>query len=433
MESIRIRRTGRHVPGEIRVPGDKSMSHRAAILASLSNGRCGITGFLPSGDCLATLEGMRALGADIRFSGGDKTSLEIAGHGLALSQPEGPIDCGNSGTMMRLFAGLLAPQPFSSRLIGDDSLSGRPMNRIIKPLSEMGAEIEAQGEAEGCAPLLIRGRELRPITYQMPVASAQVKSAVLLAGLFTAGKTTVLEPVPTRDHTERMMGAFLVKTLREGKAVSVYGGQTPESRDFYVPGDLSSAAFWLVAGAASPKGDELSIPGVGLNDTRAGVLGVLIRMGARVCDHVEELDQGEPYGTVSVRGGELRGIVIEGKDIPNVIDELPVLAVAGALADGVTVIRDASELRVKESDRITCVAENLRRMGVNVREFEDGMEIEGGAKLRGAVIPSYGDHRIAMAFAIAGLFAEGETVVEDTACVGTSYPGFVRDLEKWMA
>jgi len=275
---------------------------------------------------------------------------------------------------------------------------------------------------------VITGSKLTGITYEMPVASAQVKSAILLAGLLAEGKTTVIEPAPSRDHTERMLKYFLVRTMREGNAISTYGGQVPESRDFVVPGDISSAAFWLVAAAAQPN-SRLLVEKVGLNPTRTGILGVLIRMGARVREVVDDLDQGEHCGTIDIKGSYLTGTEIKGDEIANVIDEIPILAVAGALAEGKTIIRDAKELRVKETDRIAAVAGNLRAMGVEVEEFEDGMAITGGMPLKGARLKSFGDHRIAMAFAVAGLFAKGETIIEGVECVATSYPGFQTTLE----
>jgi 3-phosphoshikimate 1-carboxyvinyltransferase len=271
---------------------------------------------------------------------------------------------------------------------------------------------------------------LKPIYYKLPVASAQVKSAVLLAGMFAQGKTTVVEPVATRNHTERLFSHFGIKWLREDDAVSVYGPQEPQARDIVVPGDISSAAFWMVAVAASP-GAQITIKNVGLNPTRTGILNVLLRMGAQVT-HSEIQSDGEPRGNIVVKGGELNATVIGGAEIPNVIDELPILAVAGALARGNTLIRDAEELRVKETDRIAAVAHNLRLMGVKVTERPDGMEIEGGAKMQGATLPCFGDHRIAMAFAIAGMFAEGTTTIEGTECISTSYPGFEHHLDLFL-
>ncbi len=416
---------------EFSVPGDKSMSHRAAILGGLSNGICTIRNFLPSEDCVNTLNAMKALGAHHEvleeLKGYGPIHLRIHGQSMKLGAPSAPIDCGNSGTGMRLLAGLLAGQEFSSELFGDASLSSRPMGRITVPLGLMGANIETRGEKSGCAPLFIHPAKLRPITYEMPVASAQVKSAVLLAGLFAEGKTTVIQPAETRDHTERMLASFRVSTRREGNAISLHGGQMPESCDFTVPGDISSAAFWLVAAAALP-GSRLLIKDVGLNPTRTAILKVLSRMGARMTEIVHQ-SEGEPIGHIEIHGAPLTATTILEQEVPNLIDEIPVIAVAAALAKGRTIIRNARELRVKETDRITTVVNGLRAMGAEVEEFDDGMEIEGGKPLRGATIDSCGDHRIAMAFAIAGLFAKGETIIRNTECVNTSYPGFSHHLQ----
>ncbi len=415
---------------EFSVPGDKSMSHRAAILGGLSKGTCLIRNFLPSEDCLCTLNAMRTLGApyDVlaELSGHGPTELRIHGQSMRLRAPSAPIDCGNSGTGMRLLAGLLAGQHFTSELFGDGSLSSRPMGRITVPLEQMGARLETRGVKPGCAPLVIHPAQLTPITYEMPVASAQVKSAVLLAGMFAIGTTTVIQPAETRDHTERMLASFQVVTRQTGNTISIDGGQIPAACDFIVPGDISSAAFWLVAAAALP-GSRLVIRDIGLNPTRTAILNVLERMGARLTTSVEHA-QGEPIGQLELHGATLTGTTLLASEIPNLIDEIPVIAVAAALATGRTVIRNARELRVKETDRITTVVQNLRAMGAVVEEFEDGMEIQGGQPLHGAQIESCGDHRIAMAFAIAGLFATGETVIRDTACINTSYPGFARHL-----
>jgi 3-phosphoshikimate 1-carboxyvinyltransferase len=409
---------------ELEVPGDKSISHRAVMLAGLSNGPCLIKGFLSSEDCLCTVGAMRSLGVQIDFI--DETTLIVHGVRRVFTAPLGDIDCGNSGTTMRLMAGILAGQPFRSRLVGDASLSKRPMKRIIDPLSQMGAKITAEGK-DGRPPLTIEGGNLEPIHFLSPVASAQVKSAVLLAGMFAKGKTSVTEPTQSRDHTERMLEYFLVRPQKQGLTVGIYGEQTPESREFQVPGDISSAAFWLVAAAAQPQ-SRLLVKNVGLNETRSGVLAVLIRMGAVIRERITS-PQAEPIGVVDIQGGVLKGTEIKGAEIANVIDELPILAVAGALAQGKTVIRDAGELRVKETDRLAAIATNLRAMGVTVTETESGLEIIGGSPLRGAKMDSFGDHRIAMAFAIAGLFADGETVITGTECVNTSYPSFYQTLE----
>jgi 3-phosphoshikimate 1-carboxyvinyltransferase len=420
------------IEAEIRVPGDKSMSHRAVLLAAMSNGTCVIRGFLPSQDCQNTVAAMRELGIPIEQP--EQTTLVIEGRRGIFTAPSRNIDCGNSGTLMRLLCGVLAAQPFETTLVGDASLSSRPMRRVIEPLTQMGCTITASG-SRGTAPLTIHGADLRPIRYELPVASAQVKSAILFASMKTPGKTTIVEPIPTRDHTERMMDYFLVRSHREkvgnGYSIAIYGHQVPESRDFTVPGDLSSAAFWLVA-AAAQEDSNLLVRDVGLNGTRTGILSVLLRMGARVREVIEDYDQVEPRGEILIQGGRLRGTVIEGGEIANVIDEIPILAVAGALAQGKTVIRDAKELRFKETDRLAAVAANLTNMGVEVVEREDGLEIYGGAPLMGASLKSYGDHRIAMAFAIAGLFADSRTVIEDTDCIATSYPGFEKQLEDFL-
>ena len=424
MESWKIEQ-GPVIRAEITVPGDKSISHRAVILAALSNGTCVLTGFLASEDCLSTMQAMRALGVEIERP--EPTTLIVHGRSRQLTAPKGEIDCGNSGTTMRLLSGVLAAQPFRTRLVGDPSLSRRPMKRVIDPLTQMGAKLQAEGP-KNAPPLVIEGGKLTPIHYTSPVASAQVKSAVLLAGLFTHGRTSVTEPSQSRNHTERMLEWFLVGPHVDDLTVSVVGEKTPESRDFHIPGDISSAAFWLVAAAAQP-GSHLLVKDVGLNETRTGILAVLVRMGAHVREIIE-VEEGEPWGAVEIQGAKLKGTVIRGKEIPNVIDELPILAVAGALAQGTTIIADAAELRVKETDRLAAIATNLRAMGVNVTETEDGLEIFGGTPLKGARLSSFGDHRIAMAFAIAGLFAEGETTIDGVECVATSYPEFHETLQR---
>jgi 3-phosphoshikimate 1-carboxyvinyltransferase len=421
------------IEAEIRVPGDKSISHRAVMLAAMSNGPCVIRGFLPSQDCQCTAEAMRALGITIEQP--EPTTLVVHGRKGEFTQPKGPIDCGNSGTLMRLLCGMAAAQPFETTLIGDQSLSTRPMQRVIEPLTQMGASIRATGP-NGTAPLIVQGGKLQPIRYQLPVASAQVKSAILLAALGASGKTTVIEPLPLRDHTERVMAYFLVQSQREevgeGFAVSVYGDQVVESRDFTVPGDISSAAFWLVA-AAAQEGSDLLIRDVGLNRTRTGILSVLLRMGAKVREVVSECEEGEPQGEIRIQGDRLHGTVIGGDEIPSLIDEIPILAVAAALAQGKTLICDAKELRVKETDRLAAIAANLTTLGVEVIELEDGLEIYGGAPLMGGRLKSFGDHRIAMAFAIAGMFTEEECVIEGTDCIATSYPGFEEQLQSFLS
>ena len=426
---FRVKRAPR-IEAEITVPGDKSISHRAAIIAALSNGPCTLHGFLSSEDCMHTVNALRALG--IQIDQPEPDVLVVHGKKRLLTPPKEEIDCGNSGTTMRLLAGLLAGQTFESRLVGDASLSRRPMDRVIAPLRQMGADIVAEGP-EQTPPLRIRGGSLRGIHYTSPIASAQVKSAVLLAGLFAKGKTTVDEPFTSRNHTELLFNYFLVRTAKDGDGgISVFGDQIPESRDFTIPGDISSAAFWLVAAASQPGG-HLLVRDIGLNDTRTALLGVVVRMGAQVREAVEDVEQLEHRGIVEITGAPLKGTVIQGKEVPQLIDELPALAVAGALATGTTIIRHAQELRVKETDRIAAIAHNLRIMGAQVIEMNDGLEIHGPAPLRGARVASFGDHRIAMAFAVAGLFAEGETTVQDVECVRESYPGFEAALEEFMS
>jgi len=425
---FRVKRAPR-IEAEITVPGDKSISHRAVIISALSNGVCVLRGFLPSDDCLRTVQALRALGIKIEHPEPDM--LVVHGKKRLLTAPAGEIDCGNSATTMRLLIGLLAGQKFDSVLVGGATLSARPMDRVLVPLRKMGANIVAQGPNES-APVKIHGVKLKGARHDLPIASAQVKSALLLAGLFAKGKTTVREPSISRNHTELMLNYFLIRTVRdEDGAISVFGDQTPESRDFSIPGDISSAAFWLVAAAAQPGG-HLLVRHAGLNDTRTALLGVLVRMGAQVREAIEEVDQMEPRGTVEVTGAPLKGTVIQGKEIPQLIDELPILAVAAALAEGTTIIRQAQELRVKETDRIAAIAHNLRAMGTQVVEMADGLEIHGRAELRGARVASFGDHRIAMAFAIAGMFADGETIVQDVECVRESYPGFEKALDEFV-
>lgn len=424
-------RQARHIHGEISVPGDKSLSHRAVLLAALADGTTTITGFLPGEDCLCTMRALQAMGCVIEVI--SDTELRVHGTGGKLQPPLEPLECGNSGTAMRLIAGVLAAQPFKSRLIGDASLSSRPMKRIVDPLHQMGAKIQGRGDKH-TAPLEIEGGPLTGIEYTLPVASAQLKSCLLLAGLFAQGTTSIIEPTATRDHTERLLAHFHVPPVitpaheGKGRTVRVRGGSKLHAQDFHVPGDFSSAAFWITAAAALP-GASLTITNLGMNSTRTGLLRVLSHMGAHLHETISD-SSSEPSGVMHVNGRKLRGIKIDGPVIANVIDELPIIAVAGALAEGKTEIRDAKELRVKETDRIEAMAFNLRAFGVQVDEHEDGMTIHGGSPLKGARVNSRGDHRIAMACAILGLFSRGETVIEDTACIATSYPTFQDDLPR---
>ena len=417
--------------GELTVPGDKSISHRVAILGALATGETTVRNFLCSADCLNTLRAMQQLGATVSPAA-NAGGFTITGVGGKPTAPAQEIDCGNSGTGMRLMAGVLAALPFTSRLTGDASLCSRPMGRIITPLGEMGARLTAHGEKPGCAPLEVAGGgELTAIDYTLPMASAQVKSAVLLAGMLTAGVTTVRQPAITRDHTERLFRHFGIpcEVGEEGLCIRTAGPVTPQGRDITVPGDISSAAFWLVAASILP-GSELTLRNVGLNPTRTAIITVLQRMGADIRISNRQ-DACEPYGDITVRTApRLVGAELLAEEIPNLIDEIPVLAVAAAFAEGATSIRHAAELRVKESDRIATTAGNLRAMGAVVEEHADGMTIHGGAELRGCVLDSYGDHRIAMSFLVAGLRAAGETTLLHCENINTSYPGFAEHLQQ---
>jgi 3-phosphoshikimate 1-carboxyvinyltransferase len=416
--------------GELRVPGDKSVSQRIALLAALAKGTSEVSGFLHGEDAMSTLSAMCSLGASARFEG---DVLKITGTGGKFKEPANPLDMGNSGTGTRLLAGLLAGQKMTVTLIGDESLSRRPMGRIKTPLELMGAQLELTGE-EGTLPMTVRGTPLHGIRYELPMASAQVKSCVLLAGLFAEGKTTVIEPRPTRDHTEKLFQTLEIPLHIDGLEISLngFGPQGPQvaARNLTVPGDFSSAAFWIAAVAARP-GAELMVRGVGLNPRRTALLDVLKRMGAWIETEITE-DSVDPIGTVFVRGAKLRGTTIGGDEIPNLIDELPMLAVTGALADGDTVIRDAAELRVKESDRIAVTAAHLRAFGVEVDEHADGMTVYGPAKLRAPAEPlaSHGDHRITMSMAMLATFADAPVKLEQVECVATSYPDFWNHLEQ---
>lgn len=418
--------------GTVEVPGDKSISHRVAMMAGLASGTSTVRNFLQSEDCLNTLRAMEALGA--RSVATEPGSLTIQGTGCNLLEPAGPLNIGNSGTSIRLLAGILAGQAMTVEMTGDESLCTRPMTRIKEPLERMGATVELTGE-KGTAPVRITGGKLKPLDYVLPVASAQVKSCVLLAGLFADGVTTVTEPVPTRDHTERMLKAMGVAVEIDGLQIRVTGqgatGPDLKAREFLVPGDFSSAAYWMVALAARKKGSVV-ISGVGLNPRRTAFLDVLKRMGARVeIKPSSDASAIEPMGDIKVTGAKLKGIEVGGADIPNLIDELPLVAALGALAEGRTVIRNATELRVKESDRIATTATNLRQLGVEVEELPDGMIIHGGAVLKPTGgVRSYGDHRIAMTMAILATYATEKLVINNVACVDTSYPGFWNDLRK---
>ena len=424
-------RTGAPLRGELTVPGDKSISHRAVMFGSLAEGTTEISHFLTGADCLSTISCFRNMGIRIE-SDGDR--VLVHGKGLrGLAAPEKTLDCGNSGTTTRLLSGILAGQKFKSVLTGDASIRKRPMNRVIRPLREMGADITSF-EDSGCAPLSIHPSSLRGISYDSPVASAQVKSCILLAGLYAESSVTVTEPVLSRDHTERMLtqlGARLAAFTKEGRpAVTIEPDPSLEAIRIDVPGDISSAAYFLTAATLVP-GSEIRLKNVGINPTRDGILRALQDMGADIS--VENvLFGGEPSADLVVRSASLHGTEVSGEMIPTLIDEIPVLAVAAAFAEGTTVIRDAAELKVKESDRIALVSEGLQRMGADVEPTEDGMIIRGGRPLHGAEIDTHGDHRIAMAFTIASLLADGETSLTDAECVAISYPEFFTDLRSLL-
>jgi 3-phosphoshikimate 1-carboxyvinyltransferase len=411
----------------VQLPGDKSISHRYAILAGIAEGLSRLENYSTGADCSSTLACMRALGVQWEQKGG---VIEIDGRGPALAPPIHALDCGNSGSTMRMLSGIVAGQNFTSQMIGDESLSRRPMQRVITPLSQMGARIESR---EGKPPLRIAGTALKAIDYRMPVASAQVKSCVLFAGLYADGETRVEEPVRTRDHTEvalRAFGAQLLQTsTASGHEVRIRGGQRLHGIETRVPGDLSSAAFFLCAAALFPT-SQLTLPDLLMNPTRARLLDVLMQMGLRIS--VTKLDQihGEMVGSLQVEGGKLKGATISGADSAALIDELPVLAAIAPYSEEGIEIRDAKELRVKESDRISAVSENLRRMGAEVEEREDGLTIPGGQRLHGAEIDSFSDHRIAMAFAVAALRARGETLIRGAESAAISYPAFFETLEQ---
>lgn len=415
--------------GEIAVPGDKSISHRAAIFNSIAQGQASIGNFSPGADCLSTVNCLRALGVSIE-AGKEPSSLVVRGVGLrGLLEAADVLDAGNSGTTMRLLAGLLAGQSFFSVITGDASLRSRPMGRIIEPLRLMGAQVWGRG-GDALAPLAIRGTRLRGIEYRLSVASAQVKSALLLAGLLAEGNTIVEEPAPSRDHTERLLRSMGAHLEIEGTRIALSPtAASLRALDIEVPGDISSAAFWLVAGAIHPHA-RLRIAGVGINPTRSGILDVLKEMGARLAAEHERVQGGEPVADLVVESSSLTGVSIGGDLVPRLIDEIPAIAVAAAVARGTTTIRDAAELRVKESDRIVTIARELSRLGARVEELPDGMVIHGGRRLTGASCQSYGDHRLAMALAVAGLVAGGEVVVHGAEAADVSYPGFWQELQR---
>lgn len=413
--------------GTLSVPGDKSISHRAVMFGSLAEGLTEVEGFLPGADCLSTIQCFQKMGISIEEK--SPTSLLIHGKGLqGLRKPDGILDTGNSGTTTRLISGILSGQDFETTLTGDASIQKRPMGRIIEPLSLMGASIESL-KGNHCAPLRIQGRPLHGIHYTTKTASAQVKSAILLAGLYADSPTQVTEPALSRNHTELMLNSFGAQVQTRGTTASIKPRPHLTGQKILVPGDISSAAYFLAAGCMIPD-SEIQICGVGINPTRDGILRVLQMMGAQITIHPTESETAEPIADLLVKTSELRGCTLKGDLIPALIDEIPIIAVMACFAKGTTIIKDAAELKVKESNRIDVMVKNLSAMGAHITATEDGMILEGGYPLHGALIDSCLDHRIAMSFAVAGLHADGETRILGAECVNISYPGFYRDLER---
>ncbi len=452
-DRIKLKKAKR-LKGEIIPPPDKSISHRAVILSSLAKGKSIVRNFLRAEDTMRTMNAMKMLGVDIeqqtsraaeqQSKGKDTTALlhycstdlVIHGNGIhGLKEPEDIIDCGNSGTTIRLLSGVLSGNPFLSVLTGDSSLRSRPMGRVITPLRQMGADIMAR-DNDRYPPIAVRGRKLKSIKYDMPVASAQVKSALLLAGLYADGETEISEPIKSRDHTERMLSSYRVRIDIEGLKIKIKGEQELKAKDMDVPGDFSSASFFIVASLLIPDSD-ITIKGVGINPTRTGLLDVLKSMGAEIeltntrdVSLNSSLFADEPVADIHCKGGKgLKAVNITKEQIPALIDEFPILCIAAAQADGVTTIRGAEELRVKESDRIKAMATEMRKMGVEAEELSDGISIKGNATLKGASIDSYGDHRIAMAFSVAALIASGETTINGISAVNISFPKFFEILK----
>ena len=414
-----------NVRGSVSLPGDKSISHRYAMLAALADGPSRLENYSTGADCASTLGCLRSLGVKWERKDGADNVIEVQGSALSLVAPNEPLDCGNSGSTIRMLSGIVAAQRFSIEMSGDESLSRRPMERVIAPLTAMGAQITSQN---GRPPLRITGTTLKAIDYKMPVASAQVKTCLLFAGLLAEGETRIEEPLRTRDHGELALRAFGAQLDRKGNEVRIRGGQRLRGIEARVPGDLSSAAFFLCAAALFP-GSQLTLTSLLMNPTRARLLDILMQMGLRISVRQLEEIHGELVGTLQVTGGKLKGATIAGADTAALIDEIPVLAAIAPYTEQGIEVRDAKELRVKESDRIASIATNLRAMGAELEEREDGLRIPGGQSLRGAEVESFGDHRIAMAFSIAALRAQGETLIRGSECAAISYPAFFPTLE----
>lgn len=412
--------------GELTVPGDKSISHRAVMLGAVANGTTTIEGFLLGDDCLSTIQCFRKLGVSIELEGNQVT---VHGKGWqGLEEPKEILDVGNSGTTIRLMLGILATRPFHSVIAGDASIAKRPMSRVTEPLRKMGAKIDGRDNGN-LTPLAIRGGTTKGIEFESKVASAQVKSAILLAGLQSEGKTIVREPYLSRDHTERMLKAFGAEVECNGREITVYGKQELRACHVVVPGDISSAAFFLVAGAIVPN-SHIVLKNVGTNPTRTGIIDVLLQMGANIAVKNERVQNGEPVSDIEIQTSALKGITIGGEIIPRLIDEIPVIAVLATQAEGITIIKNAEELKVKETNRIDTVVSELRKLGANIEPTDDGMIIYGKTALTGGEVDSYGDHRIGMAMAIAGLICENNVIINNSDAISISYPNFFEHIEK---
>jgi 3-phosphoshikimate 1-carboxyvinyltransferase len=413
--------------GNISVPGDKSISHRSLILGSIAQGETRIYNFLNSLDCLQTFECMQSLGAEIEL--GEDNFIKIKGKGLyGLQEPKDMLEVGNSGTTIRLLAGLLSGQNFYSVLNGDNSIRKRPMKRVVQPLRLMGADIWGREDGQ-LAPLSIKGSLLNPLQYTLPVASAQVKSALLLAGLYAAGETIIKEPLPTRDHTERMLSIMQADIMISHQEIIIIGGKFLKGTDLFIPGDISSAAYFIAA-ASILKDSQIVISQVGVNPTRTGIIKILKRMGAKINILNYQIKSNEPQADLEIEYSELKGIEIMPEEVPFLIDELPLIALVATQAQGKTIVSGAKELRVKETDRLKAIVSELKKMGANIKEKEDGFIVVGPSKLQGAACESYHDHRIAMSLAIAALLAEGKTVIKNSECIDISFPGFENTLQK---
>jgi 3-phosphoshikimate 1-carboxyvinyltransferase len=413
--------------GNISVPGDKSISHRSLILGSIAQGETRIYNFLNSLDCLQTFECMQSLGAEIEL--GEDNFIKIKGKGLyGLQEPKDILEVGNSGTTIRLLAGLLSGQNFYSVLNGDHSIRKRPMKRVVQPLRLMGADIWGREDGQ-LSPLSIKGSLLNPLQYTLPVASAQVKSALLLAGLYAAGETIIKEPIPTRDHTERMLSIMQADIMISHQEIIIIGGKYLKGTDLFIPGDISSAAYFIAA-ASILKDSQIVISQVGVNPTRTGMIKILKRMGAKINILNYQIKSNEPQADLEIEYSELKGIEIMPEEVPFLIDELPLIALVATQAQGKTIVSGAKELRVKETDRLKAIVSELKKMGANIKEKEDGFIVVGPSKLQGAACESFDDHRIAMSLAIAALLAEGKTVIKNSECIDISFPGFENTLRK---